>query len=58
MVLISLTKERRPIEVNDSVLEELLKEDPRRDLSQLNFISNTVLNRLKAFGSKVQKMGS
>ena len=48
----------RPIEANDSLLEELVEEDPRqsiRDLGiQLNCSFNTVLNRLRALG-KVRK---
>ena len=50
----------RPIEANDSLLEELLEQDPRqstRNLAiQLNFSFNTVLNRLRAL-EKVQKTG-
>ena len=42
----------RPIEANDSLLEELLEQDPRqstRNLAiQLNCSFNTVLNRLRA----------
>ena len=50
----------RPVETNDSILEEILQEDPRqssRELAiQLNFSPNTVLNRFRALG-KVQKTG-
>ena len=46
----------RPIEANDSLLEELLEQDPRqstRDLAiQLNCSFNTVLNRLRALGKE------
>lgn len=55
-------KERdgRPVEADDTTLEELLKEDPRqstRELALKLYVSqSTVCNRLKALG-KVQRVG-
>ena len=50
----------RPVDADDSFLEDLLEEDPRRSSRELALslsVSHaTVLNRLKALG-KVQKVG-
>ena len=59
-ILISMARTVLEIETNDSLLEELLEQDPRqstRNLAiQLNYSFNTVLNRLRAL-EKVQKTG-
>ena len=53
-------REGRPLTVEDDLIEELLKEDPRRSSRELalelSVSHTTVLNRLNAMG-KVQKIG-
>lgn len=53
-------RSERPLEVDDDVLEALLKEDPQQSSTELalelSVFYTTVLNRLKALG-KVQKVG-